>query len=332
VTARPVSGCHAAALRAHWLTDMNSPVIAIVGTGAVGAYYGGRLAQHGYDVHFLLRGDYAAVRQNGWTIRSCDGDFTLPPQSVHAYDDPARMPKADLVIVTLKTTANDQFEPLVRPLLKDGTTILTLQNGLGNEERLAELFGAERILGGMAFVCINRIEPGVVHHIAEGTITLGEFRPTGGERLRPIAEMLRSSRVPCRVLDNLRYGRWEKLVWNIPFNGLSAVLDQTTDLLIGSEPGEALVRNLMREVLAGARAVGVELPDALVDAKIEQTRGMGPYKTSMHLDMQAGRAMEVEAIFGYPVRAAQAAGAGVPQLEMLYRLLRLRDAGRGPVA
>ena len=309
---------------------MEHPVIAIVGTGAVGAYYGGRLAQHGRDVHFLLRGDYEAVRRNGWRVRSCDGDFTLPAESVRAYDDPRKMPKADLVVVTLKTTANDQFEALVGPLVKEGTTILTLQNGLGNEERLAELFGPERVLGGMAFVCINRVEPGVVHHIAEGTITLGEFRRAGdgGERVGRVAEMFRASRIPCRVLEDLRYGRWEKLVWNVPFNGLSALLDQTTDLLIGSQAGEVLVRSLMEEVIAGARAIGVSLPEALATAKIEQTRGMDAYKTSMHLDMQAGRAMEVEAIFGCPVRAAKGAGAAVPRLEMLYRLLLLRDARR----
>ncbi len=305
---------------------MERPVIAIVGTGAVGAYYGGRLAQHGHDVHFLLRGDYQAVKQNGWTIRSCDGDFILSPETVHAYDDPAKMPKADLVIVTLKTTANDQFESLIAPLLKEGTPILTLQNGLGNEERLAELFGAHRVLGGMAFVCINRIEPGLVHHIAEGTITLGEFRSAAGQRARGIAEMFQLSRIPCRVLDDLRYGRWEKLVWNIPFNGLSAVLNQTTDLLLGSPAGEALVRSLMEEVIAGARGAGADLPQSLIEAKIRQTRGMGAYKTSMHLDMLSGRAMEVEAIFGYPVKVAQQAGVAAPRLEALYRMLKLRDA------
>jgi 2-dehydropantoate 2-reductase len=307
---------------------MNRPVIAIIGAGAVGAYYGGRLAQHGHDVHFLLRGDYAAVNKNGWTIRSCDGDFTLPPESVHAYDDPAKMPKADLIIVTLKTTANDQFEPLIAPMIKDGTSILTLQNGLGNEERLAELFGAGRILGGMAFVCINRTEPAVVHHIAEGTITLGEFSAAAGQRAHDIATMFQHCKIRCRILDDLRYGRWEKLVWNIPFNGLSAVLNQTTDLLLGSPEGEALVRSLMEEVIAGARAVGADLPGSLIDAKIQQTKGMGAYKTSMHLDMLSGRAMEVEAIFGYPVKAAKQAGAAVPRLEMLYQMLRLRDLNR----
>jgi 2-dehydropantoate 2-reductase len=302
------------------------PVIAIIGAGAVGAYYGGRLAQHGHDVHFLLRGDYAAVRDHGWTVRSHAGDFNLPSSAVHVYDDPAKMPRADLVIVTLKTTANDQYEPLIRPLINDGAAILTLQNGLGNEERLAELFGAHRILGGMAFVCINRVAAGVIDHIAEGLITLGEFGRPAGERVRRIADMLTTSQIPCRLLDDLRYGRWEKLIWNIPFNGLSAVLDQTTDLLVGSEPGEGLVRAVMQEVIAAARGAGVELPASLIEAKIAQTRGMGPYKTSMHLDMLAGRPMEVEAIFGSPVRSAAQNRVPTPRLEMLYRMLKLRDA------
>jgi 2-dehydropantoate 2-reductase len=302
------------------------PVIAIIGTGAVGAYYGGRLAQHGNNVHFLLRGDYQAVRKNGWTVRSCDGDFVLSAKNVNAYNDPAKMPEADLVIVTLKTTANDQFESTITPLLKRDTTILTLQNGLGNEERLADLFGPERIIGGMAFVCINRIEPGVVHHIAEGMITLGEYRSAAGERVGRIEEMLLGSKIPCRVVDDLRYGRWEKLVWNIPFNGLSATLNQTTDLLLALPEGEALVRSVMQEVIAAARAVGVELPRSLIQAKIDQTRGMGAYKTSMHLDLLNGRPMEIEAIFGYPMRAAQAAGESVPRLEALYRMLKLQDA------
>jgi 2-dehydropantoate 2-reductase len=181
----------------------------------------------------------------------------------------------------------------------------------------------------MAFVCINRIEPGVVHHMAEGTITLGEFGSSAGQRAREIAELFQLSRIPCRVVDDLRYGRWEKLVWNIPFNGLSAALNQTTDVLVGSQPGEDLVRSLMEEVIAGARGVGVELPGSLASAKIEQTRRMGAYKTSMHLDLLSGRAMEVEAIFGYPMRIAQQAGVAVPRLEMLYRMLKLQDQRHG---
>ncbi|MEZ0265605.1 MAG: 2-dehydropantoate 2-reductase [Phycisphaerae bacterium] len=313
------------------LTLPAKPVIAIVGTGALGAYYGGRLAQHGHDVRFLLRADYAAVTQHGWRVTSSDGDFALPAGQVNAYDDPAKMPKADLVVVTLKTTANDQFEPLIRPLLHDSTAILTLQNGLGNEERLAELFGERRVLGGTAFVCINRTGPGQIHHICDGLITLGEFNRPATPRARQIGRMLLDSKVPAKVLEDLRRARWEKLVWNVPFNGLSAALDLTTDLLIAKPAGEALVRRVMAEVIAAARAVGVDLPDSLIDAKVTATRAMGPYKTSMHVDLRDRRPMEVEAILGCPVRAAQAAGVAVPTMEAVYRLLLLRDELRDTV-
>ena len=305
------------------------PLIAVVGAGAVGAYYGGRLAHHGHDTHFLLRTDYDAVKKYGWTVRSCHGDFKLPADSLRVYDDPAKMPRADLVLVTLKTTANDQFEPLIAPLIKDDTAILTIQNGLGNEERLAELFGGHRVMGGMAFVCINRVEPAVIHHIAEGLVTMGEFARPPGPRVKSVAAMFESAGIPARVVDDLALGRWEKLIWNIPFNGLSAVLDQTTDLLLGSPPGEELVRAIMEEVIAAAKgAANVDLPKSLIESRIELTRGMGPYKTSSHLDMQAGRPMEIEAIFGYPLRRAHKAGVKTPLLWALYRLLKLRDSNR----
>src|SRR3954451_13814860 len=100
------------------------PLIAIVGAGAVGGYYGARLTQHGHDVHFLLRGDYDAVRRGGWTVRSCAGDFTLPPDRVRVYERPADMPRGDLVVVALKATTHAAYEPLVAPLLGPETAIL----------------------------------------------------------------------------------------------------------------------------------------------------------------------------------------------------------------
>src|SRR5690349_24212123 len=109
--------------------SLERPIIAVIGAGAIGGYYGARLAQHGHSVHFLLRGDYDAVRQNGWTVHSRDGDFRIPAESVRAYEDPRKMPRAGLVLVTLKSTSNQEFEPLIRPLVKEDTAILTLQNG-----------------------------------------------------------------------------------------------------------------------------------------------------------------------------------------------------------
>ena len=303
------------------------PTIAIVGAGAVGGYYGGRLAQHGRDVHFLLRGDYDAVRRQGLKVESCDGDFHIPADEVNVYDDPRRMPKADLVVVTLKSTSNDQLDTLVRPLLKEDTAVLTLQNGLGNEDLLAKLFGGERVLGGMAFVCINRVGPGVIRHTDHGIIRIGEFARRGrSPRSGRIAAMFNASRVKCEVLDDLKHGRWQKLLWNIPFNGLGATLDLTTDRLIGTEAGLQLVRELIREVIAAARADGVTLPDELVEAQISNTRTMGAYRSSMQVDRQQGRPLEVGAILGEPLRRAKAGGVETPVLEALYRAAAVVDA------
>jgi 2-dehydropantoate 2-reductase len=294
--------------------------IAVVGAGAVGGYYGARLAQHGADVHFLVRSDFEAVARRGWKVRSVDGDFDLGPGGIHVYQRAEEMPKVDLVVVALKTTSNDRFAELIGPLIGEKTFILTLQNGLGNEELLAELFGAKRVLGGLAFTCINRIAPGEIHHMDHGLIRMGQFAG-GTETAAAIADLFNRSRIRCDVLEDLRYGRWEKLVWNVPFNGLGAALDLTSDRLIAREEGTALVGELMKEIIETAGSIGVDLPSKLISLKIEQTRTMGAYKTSMQIDRQCGRAMEIEAIIAKPLAIARQNGVATPLLSVLYRLL-----------
>jgi 2-dehydropantoate 2-reductase len=307
--------------------NAQNPVIAIIGAGAIGGYYGARLIQHGHNVHLLARTDHQTIRTAGMRIQSLDGDFNLAPAQINVYAKASQMPKADLVIVTLKTTANDQLDSLIRPLLKPDTAILTLQNGLGNEQILADLFGAKNILGGMAFVCINRVAPGHIVHSDHGLIRLGEFcGSAASDRAEKIAKIFSASNVPCKVLDNLAYGRWEKIIWNVPFNGLGALLDLTTDQLIGCEPGLAMVRQLMREIIAIAKTTGVQMPDSIVELKIEHTRTMGAYKSSMQIDRQMHRPMEIEAILGQPLRAAQTHHVASPALAALYSLLNLLQA------
>jgi 2-dehydropantoate 2-reductase len=297
---------------------MTSPTIAIIGSGAVGGYYGARLAQHGHQVHFLLRSDFQAVRSSGWVIESCDGDFALPAHQVNVYNDPAKMPIADLVIVTLKTTANAEFPSLISPILKNDTTILTLQNGLGNEEALAELFGAHRVVGGLAFTCINRISPGHIRHSAHGSIRLGEFQGGQSDRASHLADLFNNSQIRCQVLENLQYGRWDKLVWNVPFNGLGATLDLSTDRLLANPAGQSLLEELMSEVVATAAVSGIRLPKEIIREKIEHTREMGVYFTSMQLDRRGGRPLETQAIVGRPLQIAGNAGLKTPFLRMLH--------------
>lgn len=301
----------------------DGPIIAVIGAGALGGYYGARLAQHGHEVHLHMRSDCETVKRRGMRIQSRDGDFVLPPGQTRVYDDPAAMPKADLVLVTLKTTANDRLGDLVAPVLKPDSAILTLQNGLGNEQRLAERFGDDRVLGGIAFVCINRTGPGEIAHLDHGQIRLGEYRGGPSERAKRIAQMFNSSNVPCDVLDNLATGRWEKLVWNVPFNGLGALLDYSTDQLLQRAHG--LVRGLMEEVIDAAAALEIDFDPSLIDEKMRHTLTMGAYKTSMQIDRQRTRAMEIQAIIGIPVQEASRQGVPTPAMEMLYNLLLALD-------
>lgn len=312
--------------------------IAVVGCGAVGSYYGGMLARYGEDVHFLLRSDYETVSRKGLLVRSPRGDFHVQPACAR---EPEEIGGSDLVVIGLKTTANEQFARVLPPLVTPRTAVLTLQNGLGNEEKLAQLFPAGQIMGGLCFVCLNRIEPGLVQHLDHGLVVLGEYQRPSATRTHQIAEMFSGAGVPCKVTENLAHAHWEKLVWNVPFNGLGVAgiagfdavvagrLSEgelhreclTTADLLSDPRWEELVRELMAEVISGARALGFPVSPALADKQIERTRTMGPYKASTLVDFERGLPLELESLFLEPLRQARKAGASLPRLEALCRLL-----------
>ena len=224
--------------------------IGVVGCGALGSYYGAKLARAGKEVHFLLRSDYEAVRRRGLFIRSPEGDFHINPKCAQS---PEQIGLCDVVLIGLKTTANDQFRRLLPPLIDARTAIVTLQNGLGNEEQLARPFPPKQILGGLCFVCLNRTESGVVHHLAHGKIVLGEFSGWPEPRTHDIASAIRHSGVPCDVTDNLERTHWEKLVWNIPFNGLGVASAAGYEAVVSGEmkPAAAIGPCLPTDKLLG---------------------------------------------------------------------------------
>jgi 2-dehydropantoate 2-reductase len=250
------------------------------------------------------------------------------------------------VLIGLKTTANDQFQKLLPPLVGPHTAAVTLQNGLGNTEQLAQLFSPEQILSGLCFVCLNRVKPGVIHHLKYGTIVLGEFRRRAGPRTQKLAAIFQDAGVPCKVTDNLAQAQWEKLVWNIPFNGLGvagvagyeALVTQpstlnpqpvlTTDKLLADPRWKQLLRELMLEVIAAAGALGFEIPVAYAEEQIERTRTMAAYKASTLLDFELGRPLELESMFLEPLRRAQTTGVPVPRLAALCQVLRKLDQPR----
>ncbi|MBD2098117.1 putative 2-dehydropantoate 2-reductase [Trichocoleus sp. FACHB-591] len=298
---------------------------AILGTGALGGFYGARLQQAGTEVHFLLRSDYEQVQQQGLVIESPEGNFTL--SQVYAYRRVEEMPRCDVVVVALKSTHNHLLPALLPRVLKEDGVVLVLQNGLGLEAEVAQIVGAKRVMGGLCFICSNKVGPGHIRHLDYGAITLGEYAANyqaGGitERMSQIAQDFTQAGIPIHLAEDLLLARWHKLVWNIPFNGLSVVLNATTDALMADRYTYALAEQLMREVALGAKVQSRAIADDFIQKMLDDTVKMKPYRTSMKIDYDEGRSLEVEAIFGNPLRAAQAAGVQLPQIAMLYQQLK----------
>lgn len=301
--------------------------IAIVGAGAVGSYYGARLAQAGEDVIFLLRSDYDQVREHGMEVRSVAGDLHL--DDVQCARSSEEIGEVDLVIMAWKATSNAMVKKVISPLLGERTAILTLQNGLGNCELLAELFGAHRVLGGLCFVCINRLAPGVISHTASGLIRIGEFSGGKSERLERISQVFSGAKFPCEAVDSLEKALWMKLVWNIPFNGLAiAEGGVDTSVLLGELKLELKVRAIMAEVIAVAAALGHAIPQSFVDQQVGITLPMGAYRPSSMIDFVEGRPVEVEAIWLNPLKVAKRVGVEVPEIEELAARIIKRVEGR----
>jgi 2-dehydropantoate 2-reductase len=284
------------------------------------------LLHGGNDVHFLMRSDLEAVRANGLTIFTKGSEVRLP--RVHCVGTTAEIGPVDLVLVAVKATANEGLERLLPPLLGPATALLTLQNGLGNEEFLAARWGADRVLGALCFVCINRTGPGIIRHIDHGSISIGEFARPISQRVRALAEAFRAVGVEGNPVDDLASERWRKLVWNIPFNGLSIAAGANVAEVLADDGLRRIARLLMDEVLHAARRLGHEIPGSFADWQIERSASMGAYKPSSMIDHESGRPVEVEAIWGEPLRHGVAAGAEMPRLEMLRDLIQ-HATGRG---
>ncbi len=307
----------------------NRLTYAILGTGALGGYYGACLQRAGHDVHFLLHSDYDRVKEHGLVIESPDDNFNLP--QVNAYNSAFTMPKCDVVVVALKTTQNHLLPQLLRPVVKDDGVVLVLQNGLGIEQEVAQIVGNSKVMGGLCFLCSNKVGAGHIRHLDYKEIKLGEYNPNyqpGGvsKRMRLIGANFEKAGIPIQLAEDLLLARWQKLVWNIPYNGLSVVLHATTSALMADANTLALVRELMYEVVAGAKMCDRIISESFIDEMLDHTAKMKPYRTSMKIDYDEKRVLEVEAIFGNPLRMVLDAGIQLPRIATLYQQLKFLDA------
>jgi 2-dehydropantoate 2-reductase len=302
--------------------------IGIVGTGAIGGWYAALLAEAGHEVHCLARSDFEVIQKNGLAIRNLGRERIVRVAS--ASPDAATIGPCDLVVVTIKSTSNHALPELVRPLLGPGTIVVTLQNGMGNVEVLAQLLPVELVVAGLCFVCINRLAPAVIDTSLAGYVRMAAASGPLNAAVETCVGTFAGAGVDCQAEASLESVLWKKLCWNIPFNGLSIVGGSiTTDLILASPVLNERAYVLMKEVQAAADARGHGFEDAHIKRQFVVTVGMGPYRPSSLIDFVEGRDVEVEGIWGEPLRRGLAAGVQMPETEKLVAEIKARITARG---
>lgn len=308
---------------------MTSPSFAILGTGALGGYYGSRLHHGGFETHFLLHSDYDIVKQNGLTVESIFGDFSIAQPNI--WRDLESLPACDIVCISLKSTVNSTLRNLLAQKVKAGGCILVLQNGIGLEEEIAEWVPGIPVLGGLCFLCSNKIGPGHIKHLDFGAIRLGvlpEHLSQGAPWMDLIQACFQKAGIETSIANSLAVARWQKLVWNIPFNGLSVLLHCTTKELMDSPAGLRLVTLIMEEVAAAAKACGTPVPEGFVQKMLNDTKRMTPYLPSMRLDFDRGAPMEIDAIYTRAISRAQNHGFSMNHSQTLREQLIFLEESR----
>lgn len=296
---------------------------AIIGTGAIGGYYGAKLAKAGKDVHFLLRSDYDYVKEHGLAIKSCQGDFSL--DKVNAYNSTEDMPKADVIIVALKTTGNRRLQSLLTPILQPHTVVLLIQNGVGVEADVQAMFPETQILAGLAFICSAKTDPGVINHQDFGSLNIGNYSCRHDEPVQQIISDFTEAGITAQSVP-YDEARWRKAVWNMPFNGMTVAMNTTTDRLLANPEMREVIKGMMLEVIEASRACGVTtIPDDFADKMIDMTVKMVPYSPSMKLDYDYHRKMEIDYLYTRPLQIAREHGYRMIRLEMLEAQLRMLD-------
>lgn len=299
--------------------------ILIVGAGAIGGFYGALLAKAGAEVSVVCRSDYEVVKNRGFRIESAElGQWQFLPHRV-LRDASEYTATPDFVILCTKITTQVDRVHLIRAAVKEHTAIVFIQNGVDIEAELQQAFPDNQLISGLAFVCCNRVAAGDIRHLAYGRLTLGNFPQGVSDKTLHLQGLFLKAGIECETSENIVTSRWQKCIWNAPFNPLSVLSGglPTLDIL---QQQEALVRRIMQEIYDIAAGCGHPLPEDIIDSNIQKTWSMPPYKTSMLLDLERGHSMETEAILGNAVRAAQRHQIACPTLDALYALMKLRES------
>lgn len=302
---------------------------ALVGPGAVGLYYGGRIAQSGCKLSVLARSDDASLQADGIRIAMVNPTTGETVESIQAplecvTCEAASMPPTDCVIIAAKSTVNQQLIESLQSIIEPGhTVILCLQNGMGNAEFFAKHFPDNPILAGLCFVCVNRTAPGLVENYHPGRVEIGSLHDRWSEETQAVVEIFNQAGVAAAYAEKLDAALWRKLCWNVPFNGLSiAAGGMTTDQILADPKLVQRARSLMVEVRAAASLAGHRISDKFIEGQFTVTEKMGAYKPSSLIDYHNEKPVELESIWGEPLRRGQALGADMPELTKLHAELK----------
>jgi len=297
--------------------------IAVMGAGAVGGYFGARLAASGQEVAFIARGRHLETMcREGLRIKSIDGDCQI--QSLFT-SNPEEVGPVDLILFCVKSYDTEEAARRLSPLVGEKTIILSLQNGIDNAEKIAGLWGKERTLGGVVFIGARVALPGTIEHSAAGRITLGGLDAGEGERAKSIREILAAAKIPCAASPEIRKVMWQKLVWNAPFCAIASLTRATVSEILESDSLKTLASGCMEEVRQAAKCQGIDLAPTVAAEALELSRSLGDFKPSMLQDLEEGKPLEHEAFNGIVVSLLRRAGKRAPINETFYAALKFLD-------
>jgi 2-dehydropantoate 2-reductase len=297
--------------------------IAVMGAGAVGGYFGARLAAAGHEVAFIARGKhFEAMRRDGLKVKSTQGDLHI--QSLFA-SDPEEIGPVDLILFCVKSYDTQEAAAKLTSLVGPETIVLSLQNGVDNPEKIAGLLGKSRTLAGVVYIGARVSAPGMIEHVAAGRITLGELDGGVGERTNSVQRFLSAAEIPCAISTEIRKVMWGKLVWNAPFCAISCLTRATVTEILESDLLRKLAVDCMEEVREAARYQGIDLGPSIVAETLSLSQGLGDFKPSMLQDLEAGKPLEHEAFNGVVVNSLREAGKEAPINRTFYATLKFLD-------
>jgi 2-dehydropantoate 2-reductase len=303
--------------------------IAVIGAGGIGGYFGGRLAAAGHEVGFVARGAHLdALRRDGLTVRSVNGDFTVAP--ARATDDPHELGAADVVMFAVKTWQLEQATALLAPLIGSGTAVLTTQNGVEAPQLVADVVGREAVLPGLAKIFASIEEPGVIRHVGgPASLAFAEWDDSPSDRVERLRTALAEAGVTATVPKSVWTELWAKFLFVVPFGGLGAVTDAPIGVL-RSQPGtRRLLEDAMREIRDVGHALGVKLPGDIVESTMAFVDQQPPEgRSSLQRDLLSGRPSELDAWNGAVARLGSGVGVATPIHALLYEVLTVLASTR----